>query len=151
MNKECNIDKDSFSFSVNEEKIKAVANVVCEAMGGQIQPEKLGDFAYKFSIIEKKMNLNSNIIPIGEITAGIFYHRALLFKVLMDFLNMTPVIRCTLYRSGYNRAWNTLELLDDEFVENRREDGEMLVDLMFNPGELLKIGTVEASNYQKPT
>jgi hypothetical protein len=54
MNKECNIDKDSFSFSVNEEKIKAVANVVCEAMGGQIQPEKLGDFAYKFSIIEKK-------------------------------------------------------------------------------------------------
>jgi len=151
MNKECNQDKDSFSVSVNEEKIRAVANVVCDAMGGQINPEKLGDFAYKFSITEKKMNLNSNIIPIGEITAGIFYHRALLFKVLMDFLNMTSMIRCTLHRSGYNRAWNTLELLDDELVESRREEGEMIVDLMFNPGELLKVGTVEATNYQKPT
>jgi len=151
MNKECNRDKDSFSVTIIEEKIKAVANVVCEAMGGQINPEKLGDFAYKFSITEKKMNLNSNIIPIGEISAGIFYHRALLFKVLMDFLNMTSMIRCTLYRSGYNRAWNTLELLDDELIENRRDEGEMIVDLMFNPGELLKVGTVEATNYQKPT
>ena len=151
MNKECNQDKDSFSLSVNEEKIKAVANVVCEAMGGQIHPEKLGDFAYKFAITEKKMNLNSNIIPIGEITAGIFYHRALLFKVLMDFLNMTSMVRCTLHRSGYNRAWNTLELLDDELVDNRKEEEEMIIDLMFNPGELLKVGTVEATNYQKPT
>jgi len=151
MNMDYNRDKDSFSVSVIEEKIRAVANVVCDAMGGQINPEKLGDFAYKFAITEKKLNLNSNIIPIGEISAGIFYHRALLFKVLMDFLNMTPMVHCTLYRSGYNRAWNTLELIDDELIENHRDEGEMIVDLMFNPGELLKVGTVEATNYQKPT
>lgn len=149
MNRECNADKDNYSVSIIEEKIKLVAYAVCDTMGGQINPEKLCDFAYKFGITEKKMNLNSNIIPIGDITTGIFYHRALMFKVIMDTLEMTPLIHCTLYRSGYNRAWNTVELIDDELT-NAKEDVEMIVDLMFEPGKLLKIGTVEAINYQKP-
>ena len=43
--------------------------------------ESLSTFSYELPIGQLKVELNSNIIPIGKIQTGIFYHRALLFKV----------------------------------------------------------------------
>ena len=50
-------------------------------MGGPIDRESLSTFSYELPIGQLKVELNSNIIPIGKIQTGIYYHRALLFKV----------------------------------------------------------------------
>lgn len=50
-------------------------------MGGEIERGKLMEFAWELHVAEIKFELQSNIIPIGKIKRGTFYHRALLFKV----------------------------------------------------------------------
>ena len=54
-------------------------------MGGKIPKEKLQDFSWELHISELKFQLKSNVVPIGLIKKGIFYHRALLFKVFKMF------------------------------------------------------------------
>ena len=55
---------------------------VSDKMGGAVDRESLSTFSYELPIGQLKCELNSNIIPIGKIQTGIFYHRALLFKVI---------------------------------------------------------------------
>ena len=50
-------------------------------MGGPIGRDEIIKLGYELTINETKYELKSNIIPIGKITLGTFYHRALLFKV----------------------------------------------------------------------
>lgn len=76
-------------------------------MGGAINPDNLSDFNYKFKISELKLKLGTNVIPIGQITQGTFYHRALLFKVLADKVGLKP---CSLVRGEYGRAWNIVDV-----------------------------------------
>ena len=52
-------------------------------MGGSVDRESLSTFSYELPIGQLKVELNSNIIPIGKIQTGIYYHRALLFKVIL--------------------------------------------------------------------
>ena len=54
---------------------------VSDKMGGPVDRESLSTFSYELPISQLKVELNSNILPIGKIQTGIFYHRALLFKV----------------------------------------------------------------------
>lgn len=54
-------------------------------MGGKIPKDKLQDFSWELHISELKFQLKSNVVPIGQIKKGIFYHRALLFKVFKMF------------------------------------------------------------------
>jgi hypothetical protein len=86
-----------------EGQIKMIALAISKHMGGPVSPEKYGDFNYKFKIAEMKQTCKSNVLPIGQITHGTFYHRALLFKALCDHLGLKP---CSLHRGEYNRAWN---------------------------------------------
>lgn len=60
---------------------------MADKMGGKIAKEKLADFSWELHISELKFQLKSNVIPIGYIKKGIFYHRALLFKVFKTFLS----------------------------------------------------------------
>lgn len=60
-------------------------------MGGKIPKEKLHDFSWELHISELKFQLKSNVVPIGQIKKGIFYHRALLFKVFKMFLPHFPL------------------------------------------------------------
>ena len=50
-------------------------------MGGACEKGWLQSFNYELHISDIKHELNSNLIPIGRVKSGIFYHRALLFKV----------------------------------------------------------------------
>lgn len=50
-------------------------------MGGTIEKANLPGFGYELHINQLKYELKSNIIPLGSISMGTFYHRALLFKV----------------------------------------------------------------------
>ena len=54
---------------------------VSDAMGGFVEKGDLTKFSYELHISGLKTELNSNVIPIGRIQKGIYYHRALLFKV----------------------------------------------------------------------
>ena len=50
-------------------------------MGGVCEKGWLQSFNYELHISDLKLEFDSNLIPIGRVKAGIFYHRAFLFKV----------------------------------------------------------------------
>ena len=50
-------------------------------MGGPILKDDVAKFSFELPISQLKHVLDSNVIPIGKVVTGIFYHRALLFKV----------------------------------------------------------------------
>lgn len=60
-------------------------------MGGPIERDALSSFSYELPISQIKVELESNIIPIGRIHSGIYYHRALLFKVTYPYSNTSQL------------------------------------------------------------
>ncbi|KAE8279968.1 Armadillo repeat-containing protein 3 Beta-catenin-like protein Cancer/testis antigen 81 [Larimichthys crocea] len=132
--------------SDEREQYAALARLVSEAMGGAVEMEKLHEFPWVLHLSELKFQLQSNVIPIGLISRGIYCHRALLFKCLVDCIGMS----CTLERGEYNRAWNEVLL----FTENTSSHGRSsqpcryIVDLMHQPGRLLTANTPAAEQYQ---
>ncbi|XP_056593979.1 armadillo repeat-containing protein 3 [Triplophysa dalaica] len=123
----------------------ALAVLVCDAMGGQVEPEKLHDFLWELHISKLKLEINSNIIPIGKIKKGIYFHRALLFKVLADRIGL----RCSLVRGQYNRAWNEILLINGPkkpYGYTRPEN--YIIDLIHQPGNLMKSNSAAALAYQ---
>lgn len=53
-------------------------------MGGEVEKERMSEFSWELHLSELKYELKSNIVPIGKIQRGIYYHRALLFKVVIE-------------------------------------------------------------------
>lgn len=51
-------------------------------MGGSVPRDEVANLGYELFINETKFELKSNIIPIGRIRLGTYYHRALLYKVI---------------------------------------------------------------------
>ncbi|OAJ41098.1 hypothetical protein BDEG_24744 [Batrachochytrium dendrobatidis JEL423] len=89
-------------------QLKIISHVVCKVMGStESDPSRISDHGHRFRIAELKLKYNSNVIPIGAINLGTFYHRALLFKVLCDRLG---VCQNALVRGEYDRAWNVVDL-----------------------------------------
>uniref|UniRef100_A0A8D3DAS5 Armadillo repeat containing 3 n=1 Tax=Scophthalmus maximus TaxID=52904 RepID=A0A8D3DAS5_SCOMX len=123
------------------EQCTALARMVSEAMGGAVEMEKLHEFPWVLHLSELKFQLQSNVIPIGMITRGIYCHRALLFKCLADCIGMSS----TLVRGEYNRAWNEVLLLSGNPSSS---SGRYMVDLMHQPGRLLAPSTPAAVQYQ---
>lgn len=61
-------------------------------------------------------------------------------------------IACSLVRGKCNRAWNEVELVDDSpqgIAGLLLPPEEYIVDLMFEPGFLIKKGSTEADQYQR--
>ena len=52
---------------------------VSDTMGGVVK--KMGAFGYELLAGKTQQERQSNLLPLGEVTAGVFQHRALLFKV----------------------------------------------------------------------
>ncbi|XP_059951434.1 armadillo repeat-containing protein 3 isoform X2 [Mesoplodon densirostris] len=130
-----------------KEQVEVLAKYVAEKMGGKIPKEKLHDFSWELHISELKFQLKSNVVPIGLIKKGIFYHRALLFKALADRIG----IGCSLVRGEYGRAWNEVKLMNES---QKGVTGALppletyIVDLMFHPGALIKLRSREADLYR---
>ncbi|CAF0799893.1 unnamed protein product [Brachionus calyciflorus] len=132
--------KDLFQYLPLREQVVNLARFVSDKMGGSMNRDDIANMGYELLINETKYELKSNIIPIGRIRLGTFYHRALLFKVLADKL----CIRSTLERGDYNRAWNTVAL--------KEENGSVkyyLIDLIFEPGKLMIVNSLDAIQYVK--
>lgn len=63
---------------------------VADKMGGRIEREELHHFCWELEMSAIQFEQKSNIVPIGKIKRGTFYHRALLFKVhYLLFCNIT--------------------------------------------------------------
>lgn len=173
--------------------LRIIAKRVAEHMGG-VRAQQAGknsdDFGYKFHIAEMKVTRGSNVLPLGCIRQGTFYHRALAFKVIADLLLHTderkrpssgkpavgtnfvdvPVFsemralgtRVALTRGEYGRAWNSVQLKPYEVLDAdsfkatagnlgvlAAKEEEYVVDLMFQPGALIKSTSVEAEAYRR--
>ncbi|XP_042744688.1 armadillo repeat-containing protein 3 isoform X2 [Lagopus leucura] len=139
--------KTILPLTTTREQVVALAQFVADKMGGAIERDKLHDFSWELHISEIKFELKSNIVPIGKVKKGTFYHRALLFKVIADRLG----IGCSLVRGEYNRGWNEVKLVDDSpqgVTGLLLPPQEYIVDLMFVPGFLMKQESVEADQYK---
>ncbi|XP_034616169.1 armadillo repeat-containing protein 3 isoform X4 [Trachemys scripta elegans] len=116
---------------------------VADKMGGPIERDKLHEFSWELHISEIEFELKCNVVPIGKIKKGTFYHRALLFKVIADRIG----IGCSLVRGEYGRAWNEVKLVDDSpqgITGLLLPPQVYIVDLMYQPGCLMKQGTLPA-------
>ncbi|XP_029955924.1 armadillo repeat-containing protein 3 [Salarias fasciatus] len=133
---------------LNDERqqFATLARLVSEAMGGAVEMEKLHEFPWMLHLSELKFQLQSNVVPIGLISRGIYCHRALLFKCLADCIGLS----CTLVRGEHNRAWNEILLFNQspfsqhQFSQPRR----FIVDLLHQPGSLLAVDSPAALQYQ---
>ncbi|KAK7879418.1 hypothetical protein WMY93_030754 [Mugilogobius chulae] len=121
----------------DKEQYSALARMVSQAMGGKVHKQKMHTFEWTLDISELKFHLQSNVVPIGMISKGTYYHRALLFKCLADSIGLS----CSLVRGEYSRAWNEVLAMDERTQR-------YVVDLMHNPGSLLKANTPAAEKYQ---
>ncbi|XP_063677626.1 armadillo repeat-containing protein 3-like [Bolinopsis microptera] len=119
------------------EQIAALSVYVSNQMGGPVT--SIAALSYDLHIAQIKADLKTNVIPIGFIKRGIFYHRALLFKVLADRVG----VPASLVRGEYNRAWNEVTLVEGG------KSKHYLVDLMWEPGQLLEVGSHGAGVYKK--
>uniref|UniRef100_A0A8C0LKI8 Armadillo repeat containing 3 n=1 Tax=Canis lupus dingo TaxID=286419 RepID=A0A8C0LKI8_CANLU len=141
------VTKSIFPITNIEEQIEALAKYVAEKMGGKVSKEKLHDFGWELHISELKFQLKSNVVPIGQIKKGIFYHRAFLFKALADKIG----IGCSLVRGEYGRAWNEVKLMNESrkgLIGALPPLEVYVVDLMFHPGRLMKLRSKEADLYR---
>ncbi|XP_035855839.1 armadillo repeat-containing protein 3 isoform X3 [Sander lucioperca] len=138
--------KTILPLSDEREQCAALARLVSEAMGGAVEMEKLHEFPWVLHLSELKFQLQSNVVPIGLISRGIYCHRALLFKCLADCIGMS----CTLERGEYSRAWNEVLLFNGNPSMNERSSQpyRYIVDLMHQPGSLLTANTPAAVQYQ---
>lgn len=65
-----------------------LAQYVADKMGGPVGRDELVNLGHELEINEIKYELKSNIIPLGKISLGIYYHRALLFKVICALIRL---------------------------------------------------------------
>ncbi|KAM7071251.1 armadillo repeat-containing protein 3 [Acridotheres tristis] len=138
------VSKTILPLTTTREQVVALARFVADKMGGPVETEKLHNFWWELDMSKIEFGLKSNIVPIGKIKRGTFYHRALLFKVLADRIG----IGCSLVRGKYNRAWNEVKLVEHSPEGLLLPPQEYIVDVMFEPGRLLKQGSVKADQYK---
>ncbi|XP_054672047.1 armadillo repeat-containing protein 3 isoform X3 [Grus americana] len=140
--------KTILPLTTTREQVVALAQFVADKMGGPIERDKLHDFGWELHISEIEFELKCNVVPIGKVKKGTFYHRALLFKVIADRIG----IGCSLVRGEYNRAWNEVKLVDESpqgIAGLLLPPQEYIVDLTFEPGFLMKQGSAEADRYKR--
>ncbi|KAI9350808.1 armadillo-type protein [Obelidium mucronatum] len=112
----CQAASQNLSSYTPRQQIRQIATIVSAAMGGPVEPAALSEFSFKFKVSELKLKAESNVLLIGQIATGTFYHRALLFKAICDKIGLGP---CHLVRGDYNRAWNVVDVRKLEFVKER--------------------------------
>uniref|UniRef100_A0A8D2NVS9 Armadillo repeat containing 3 n=1 Tax=Zosterops lateralis melanops TaxID=1220523 RepID=A0A8D2NVS9_ZOSLA len=139
------VSKTILPLTTTREQVVALAQFVADKMGGTVEREQLHNFCWELDMSAIEFELKSNIVPIGKIKRGTFYHRALLFKVLADRIG----IGCSLVRGKYNRAWNEVKLVEYSPKGLLLPPQEYVVELMFEPGCLLKQGTAKADRYKR--
>ncbi|KAJ1691154.1 hypothetical protein LUZ63_015309 [Rhynchospora breviuscula] len=113
--------------------IQGIARLVVDAMGGTVENAEEIQRRWDQKRSELHSSLQSVVIPLGAISAGLSRHRALLFKVLADRISLP----CKLVRGSYYTG------TDEGAVNFVKVDSlsEYMIDLMGAPGTLIPAET----------
>ncbi|KAJ9549470.1 hypothetical protein OSB04_022013 [Centaurea solstitialis] len=109
--------------------IQRTANIVVDQMGGPVSDADEMLRRWTLRSYELRNSMNTIILPLGCLDVGLSRHRALLFKVLADKINLP----CSLVKGSYYTG------TDDGAVNLIKiDDGsEYIIDLMGAPGTLI--------------
>ncbi|XP_057957871.1 probable serine/threonine-protein kinase SIS8 [Malania oleifera] len=111
--------------------VQKLANLVVGRMGGPVGDADEMLKRWTVQSYELRKSLNNVILPLGCLDVGLSRHRALLFKVLADKINLP----CMLVKGSYYTG-------TDEGAVNliKIENGsEYIIDLMGAPGALIPV------------
>ncbi|KAI3756037.1 hypothetical protein L1987_55849 [Smallanthus sonchifolius] len=111
--------------------IQRVANIVVAQMGGPVSDADEMLRRWTTRSYELRNTLKTIVLPLGSIECGLSRHRALLFKVLADKINLA----CSLVKGSYYTG------TDDGAVNLIKIDNgsEYIIDLMGAPGTLIPV------------
>ncbi|KAG8491318.1 hypothetical protein CXB51_014467 [Gossypium anomalum] len=109
--------------------IQKIAEIVVNRMGGLVADADEMLRMWTLRSYELRSSLNAIILPLGRLDVGLSRHRALLFKVLADRINLP----CMLVKGSYYTG------TDDGAVNLVRinNGSEYIIDLMGAPGTLI--------------
>ncbi|GMI81394.1 MAPKKK delta-1 [Hibiscus trionum] len=109
--------------------IQKIAEMVVNRMGGPVADAEEMLRMWTSISCELRSSLNTIILPLGRLDIGLSRHRALLFKVLADRINLP----CMLVKGSYYTG------TDDGAVNLVRinNGSEYIIDLMGAPGTLI--------------
>lgn len=110
--------------------VQALAQIVSAQMGGAVTDERALVRNWKKCSQKLKRRYKSAVYPIGKLKVGLSRHRAFLYKVLADGLN----IGCRLVR-GYPYRSSSAQAVTLVIIDN----AEVIVDLINQPGRLTKL------------
>ncbi|KFK25446.1 hypothetical protein AALP_AA8G116200 [Arabis alpina] len=114
---------------VSSDLTQKIANIVVEQMGGPVENADEALRRWMLRSYELRNSLNTTILPLGRVNAGLARHRALLFKVLADRINLPCMLVKGSYYTGTDDGAVNLIRLDDK--------SEYIIDLMGAPGALI--------------
>ncbi|KAK9742015.1 hypothetical protein RND81_03G143300 [Saponaria officinalis] len=109
--------------------IQRLASLVVDRMGGPVSDASGVMKKWRLRTNQLRSSLNSIVLPLGCLDVGLSRHRALLFKVLADRIQLPcMLVKGSLYTGTDEGAVNLI----------RFEDGsEYIIDLMGAPGTLI--------------
>ncbi|MED6120786.1 Serine/threonine-protein kinase edr1 [Stylosanthes scabra] len=120
--------------------VQRIAELVTSHMGGSVKDASTILARWTERSTELRTSLHTIMLPLGSINIGLSRHRALLFKVIADNINMP----CKLVKGSHYTG-----VEDDALNIIKSEDGrECLVDLMAAPGTLIP---TDISNSKDPS
>ncbi|EEF45788.1 serine/threonine-protein kinase EDR1 [Ricinus communis] len=109
--------------------IQKLADLVVDRMGGPVGDADEISTRWTKRSYELRNALNSIVIPLGRLDVGLSRHRALLFKVLADRINLPCMLVKGSYYTGTDDGAVNLIRIDNE--------SEYIIDLMGAPGTLI--------------
>ncbi|RDX89886.1 putative serine/threonine-protein kinase SIS8, partial [Mucuna pruriens] len=122
---------------IDSNLVRKLAMFVADYMGGPIGDPESMRRAWRSLSYSLKATLGSLILPLGSLTIGLARHRALLFKVLADSLDIPcRLVKGLQYTGSDDVAINFIKIDDGR---------EYIVDLMADPGTLIPSDATESN------
>ncbi|CAI0384249.1 unnamed protein product [Linum tenue] len=141
--------------------VQRLAELVTAHMGGPVKDANIMLTKWMERSIELRTVLHTSVLPIGSINIGLSRHRALLFKVLADTINLPcRLVKGSHYTGVEDDAVNIIKL-EDESISVVDQPmfahltvyfviREFLVDLMAAPGTLIPADILSTSRVPTP-
>lgn len=123
--------------------VQRLAEVVTNHMGGPVKDANIVLARWMDFSTELRTSLHTCVYPIGSLKVGLSRHRALLFKVLADYVGITcRLVKGSHYTGVEDDAVNIVKMTDE---------GEFLVDLMAAPGTLIPVDVSSVKDSSVPS
>jgi len=118
--------------------VHRLAIYICDRFGGPVPFEAYQPLSYLTMVNPMRNELQSNVVPLSQVTLGSSRHRSLLFKAYADQLGIhTRFLRGSYL--GQSHCWNILKIGNDSFV----------IDLLHSPGSLYIVPSPESVAYTR--